>query len=112
MAVGKNTQQAQPAVRQAATRPSRGSNTGAGQDWEKADAFINIALPTTGANRVRLDAIKLYSSNPVHAQIIDKMTAPELTVEDKLAKLEALKQLMVLEFNLPLTDEQKQLVDF
>jgi hypothetical protein len=100
-----------PAVR-AAQRPSRGSNSGAGQDWEKADAFINIALPTEHGNRVRLDAVKLYMSNPVHAQIITKMTAPELTVEDKLAKLEALKQLMVLEFNLPLTDEQKVLVDF
>lgn len=106
-----NQAAAQPAVRQA-PRASRGSNTGAGQDWEKADAFINIALPTTMGNKVRLDALKLYQSNPVHAQIIEKMSAPELTAEQRAEKLEAFKQLLVLEFNLPLTDEQKQLVDF
>lgn len=107
----KPTNAPAPAVRPA-QRPSRGTNSGAGQDWEKADAFINIALPTAQGNKVRVDAVKLYMSNPVHAQIIEKMTAPELTVEQKAEKLEALKQLFVLEFNLPLTDEQKQLVDF
>lgn len=100
-----------PAVRPAA-RPTRGSNKGAGEDWEKADAFINIAVPTAVGQRVRLEAIKLYNSNPVHAQLIAKLTAPELTPEQKAEKLEALKQLMIFEFNLPLTDEQKVLVDF
>ena len=114
MAVKPNNQAASPApaVRQQSQRPTRGSNTGAGQDWEKADAFINIALPTGNGQRVRLESVKLKMSNVVHAQIIEKMTAPELTDADRLTKLEALKQLFILDFTLPLSDEQKQLVDF
>ena len=112
MAVKPNANQPQAAVRQVAQRPSRGSNTQAGQDWEKADAFINIALPTGNGQRVRLESIKLKLSNVVHAQIIEKLTAPELTDADRIAKLESLKQLFILDFTLPLTDEQKQLVDF
>lgn len=112
MAVVARNNQPQAQVRQAANRPSRGSNTQAGQDWEKADAFINIALPTGNGQRVRLESIKLKLSNVVHAQLIEKLTAPELDDAGRLAKLEALKQLFILDFTLPLSDEQKQLVDF
>lgn len=111
MAVKATNTAPQATVRNAGQRPSRGSNTQAGNDWEKADAFINIALPT-GGGRVRLESIKLKMSNVVHAQIIEKMTAPELTDADRVAKLEALKQLFILDFTLPLSDEQKQIVDF
>lgn len=114
MAVGeqaRNTNNAQPAVR-AAQRPSRGSNSGAGQDWEKADAFINIAIPTANGNRTRVDSIKLKLSNVVHAQIIAKLSDPNLTPEEKAAKLESFKANLVLEFTLPLSDEEKTLADF
>lgn len=103
---------AQPQVQRAARRPSNGNNTGAGQDWEKADAFINIAIPTANGNRTRVDSLKLKLSNVVHAQIIAKLSDPDLTPEQRAAKLESFKQALVLEFTLPLSDEEKQLAEF
>ena len=108
----KNSTAPAPAVRQAATRPSRGANAGAGADWEKADAFINIALPTTGGNRVRVESIKLKLSNVVHEQLITKLSDPALTPEQRQEKLNSLRDMFILEFTLPLTDEQKELVNF
>lgn len=102
----------QPNVQRAARRPSNGANSGAGQDWEKADAFINIAIGTASGGRTRVDSLKLKLSNVVHKQIIEKLSDPALSPEERAAKLESFKQALVLEFTLPLSDEEKQLAEF
>lgn len=76
--------------------------------WEKAAAFINIALPTrNGGDPVRLDAIKLKVSNVVHNQIIDLLKDADPAERAKI--LEQIKQRLVLDFQLIRADEDKEL---
>lgn len=80
-----------------------------GNQWEKASAFLNISLPTVGGDNVRVDSIKLKESNVVHAQIIDKLSDPDLTPEQRAEKLKALTALLIIDFQVVRSDEEKQI---
>lgn len=98
-----NANKAKPVRTAAAQQPN---------NWEKAQAFLNISLPTAGGDNVRVDSIKLKASNVVHAQLIDKLSDPALTDAERKAKLAALKDLLLIDFQLVRSDEEKQVVDF
>ncbi|AUV61861.1 toxin [Pseudomonas phage Littlefix] len=83
-----------------------------GNQWEKASAFLNISLPTAGGDNVRVDSIKLKESNVVHAQIISKLSDPALSAEERAEKLKALTGLLIIDFQVVRSDEEKELVDF
>lgn len=88
------------------------NNPAQGQQWEKASAFLNISLPTAGGDNVRVDSIKLKESNVVHAQIINKLSDPDLTPEQRAEKLKALTGLLIIDFQVVRSDEEKELVNF
>lgn len=80
-----------------------------GQQWEKAAAFLNISLPTVGGENVRVDSIKLKESNVVHRQIMDKLMDESLTAEQRAEKLKALVGLLIVDFQVVRSDEEKQI---
>lgn len=88
---------------------TRATNATQGQQWEKASAFLNISLPTVGGDNVRVDSIKLKDSNVVHAQIIEKLSDPDLTAEQRAEKLQALTKLLIIDFQVVRSDEEKQI---
>ena len=110
---GGNNSRGNNATQSGSRRVQQGGNNNQnGSDWEKADAFLNIALPTAKGEKVRLDSIKLKASNPVHKQLIDRLSAPDLTPEQQAEKLKSLVSLFQIEFTVPRSDEDKELVEF
>lgn len=109
MAVGaqQQTNNSQASVQQR-QRPSRGANSGSGQDFEKAIGFINIAVPIAKGQKTRVESIALKASNIVHQQIFDKLTDPNLTDEERAAKMQSFKDALVFDLVLPLSDEDKE----
>lgn len=84
-----------------------GNSAPQGQNWEKAAAFINIALPTRNGDDVRLDSVKLKASNVVHNQLIELLS--NATPEERVKLLEQIKERLVLDFQLVRADEDKEL---
>lgn len=91
------------------TRTNANQSANRGQEWEKAAAFLNISLPTVGGDNVRVDSIKLKESNVVHRQIMDKLTDPDLTPEQVQEKLKTLVSLLIVDFQVVRSDEEKQI---
>jgi len=97
------------AVTKRTTATTNSAQTNANQQWEKASAFLNIGLPTKSGETVRVDSIKLKASNVVHKQIIDRLSNPDLTAEERAAAMSRLKDLLIIDFTVVRSDEEKEL---
>lgn len=77
---------------------------GADESW-KADAFLNLYLPTKGGSRRKVGSIGLKNSKPFEKDLIAKLSADPEAVKRMLTVLE-------LEFNLAEPEDDKGMAAF
>lgn len=88
---------------QSAARPQQSNNSAtnrADDNW-KADAFLNISVPTKNGKRRRLVAVPLKMSKPKEAALIERLKANPDDVH-------ALKAVLELDFHMAEGEEEAQ----
>lgn len=101
------------AVKNNKTAATTTTTNGSGS-WEKATAYLNIALPSASkpGELIRVESVKLKASNVVHQQLINRLNDPEATPEQIAERIARFKELIVIDFVMARTEDEKEVIAF